>query len=233
MRGRAAREQPCPFVRVEKERFWLHRVIGHFGDRRRRRVGARVEEVRNRLEAVVARVRRAMVEQDRALRHVVEERLEPVVEERQPVLDTGIAALGGDRLVKRIVSGHGAERAAVSGAEARDRLRREQHLAHRREGEGARRLVAALRQRIEPSHGLDDIAEEIEPHRAFHVGREEIHDAAAHGIVAGLHHRAGADEAVAFQVAQQGLDIERRAGLQGERRVGQHGARRHALHRPR
>ena len=226
---RAVRKQPRPFVRVEKERRGRDRVIGHIRDRRGRRVRARVEEIRNRLEAVVARFHPAMVEQDRALRHVVEERLQSIVEQRQPVLDTGIAARGGDRLVERVVPGHGAERASVSGAEARDRLRRQQHLADRRKGEGARRLVAPLRQRVEPAHGLDDVAKEIEPHRALGVGGEDIHDAAAHGVIAGLHHRAGADEPVALQVAEQRLGIERGAGFERQGRVGQHRAWRHPL----
>ena len=93
------------------------------------------------------------------------------------------------------------------------------------------RLCAALRHGIEPVHGLDHVAEEVQPHRALGVGREDIDDAAAHGIVAGLHHRAGAHETVALQVAQQGLDIERRTGRERQGRVGQHRAGRHALHR--
>ena len=172
-----------------------------------------------------------MVEQDRPLRHVVEERLQPLVKHRQPVLDAGIAPAGGDRFVERIVAGHGAEGATVGATETSDRLRCQQDLADRYEMQRADRFRAALRHGIEPVHGLDDIAEEVEPHRALGVGGEDIHDAAAHGIVAGFHHGAGAHEAVALQVAQQGLDIERRTGRERKGGVGQHRAGRHPLDR--
>ena len=231
LRDRAACEQPRPFLRIEKEGFWRNRMIGRVRDRGGSRVRARIVEVRNGLEAVVTRFRRAMVEQHRAVRHVVEERLQPVVEERQPMLDAGVAPRGGDRLVERVLPGHGPELPAVGRAEAGDRLRVEQHLADRREVHGIGGLGAPLRDGIEPAHGLDRVAEEVEPHRALGIGRENIHDAAAHGIVARVHHRAGAHEAVALQVAEQGLGIERRAGRERERRVGEHRAGRHPLER--
>ena len=172
-----------------------------------------------------------MVEEDRPLGDVVEERFQPVVEHRQPVLDAGIAPAGGDRFVERIIAGHGAERAPIGATETGDRLRREQDLADRYEMQRAGRVRAALRHGIEPVRGLDDIAKEVEPHRALGIGREDIDDTAAHGVVAGLHHRAGAHEAVAFQVAQQRLDIERRAGRQRKGGIGQHRAGWHPLDR--
>ena len=228
---RALTRQPRPFVGIEEECLGRDRMVGRVGDRSGARVGARVEKIRDGLEAVVARFRRVMVEQDRPLRQIVEQRLQPIVEERQPVLDAGIAAPGRDRLVERVLPTHGSERAPVGGAEAGDRLWVEQHLADRDEVDGVRRLGAPLCQRVEPVQGLDHIAEIIEPHRALRIGREDVHDAAANGVVAGLHHRAGADEAVALQIVQQGLDIERSAGRERKGGVRQHRARRHPLHR--
>ena len=228
---RAPARQPRPFVRIEKEGIGWDRMIGRIRDRGGLRVRARAEEVRDRLEAAVARLPHAMVEHHRAVRHVVEHGLQPVMEERQPVLDAGIAPAGGDRLVERVLPGHGTECAAVGGAEARDGLRIEQHLADRREVEGVGGLRAPLREGVEPAHGLDDIAEEVEPNGALGIGREDVHDTAAHGIVARLHHRAGAHESVALQIVQQGLDSERRTACERKGRVGQHGARRHPLDR--
>ena len=171
---RAPLQQPCPFVRIEKEGAGRDRMIGRVGERRGSRICARVEKIRDRLEAVVAGFCRQMVEQNRALGHMVEQGLQPIVEERQPMLDSGVAPSSRDRLVERVLPGHGAELAAVRGAEARDRLRIEQHLADRHEGKGVRRLGTPLCERIEPVDGLDDVAEEVEPHRTLGVGRKDI-----------------------------------------------------------
>ena len=65
-----------------------------------------------------------VVEEDGRAGEVVEERLQPLVEEGQPVLVALVLAPGADRLVERVVVAGGAEMLAVAGAEALDRRRR-------------------------------------------------------------------------------------------------------------
>ena len=77
------------------------------------------------------RLVRQMVEDDRRVGQIVEQRLQPLVEERQPVLHAGEAAAFADRGVERVVARRRAERLDVVAAEAADRLRRQRHLAHR------------------------------------------------------------------------------------------------------
>ena len=70
------------------------------------------------------------------------------------------------------------------------------HLAHRHEIEGAQRADRALAFRIEGADRFERVAEEVEADRVRQPGREEVDDAAADGVFAGLADRAGADEAV-------------------------------------
>ena len=63
-----------------------------------------------------------MVDDDGRFRQVVEQRLQLLVEERQPVLHAGEAPAFAHRLVERIGAEHRAEGGAVILAEAADRL---------------------------------------------------------------------------------------------------------------
>ena len=227
----AVGEPTLPLLGVEEERFGRNRVVGSFRDHRGRRRGAGAVEIGDRLQAVVARLARAMIEHHGGAGEIVEQRLQAVVEERQPVFEAGMAAAGGDRLVERIAVARAPEPFAIGGAKARDRGRVEQYFADRHQLDRLHLRAAALRHRIEGADGLDRVAGQIEAHRMVFVGREEIDDAAAHGVIARLHHRAGAREAVAFQVIEQGPQVERGAGREGKGRVRQHRARRHPLQR--
>ena len=77
--------------------------------------------------------------------------------------------------------------------------RGELELRHRHEIERAQVGVGALGLRIEAADRFQRVAEEIEPHRLVHAGREQIDDAAAHRIIAGLAHGRGAIEAVELE----------------------------------
>ena len=77
------------------------------------------------------RLARQMVEHERRVGQIVEQRVEPLVEERQPVLHAGKAPAFADRRIERIVARRRAERLDVAAAEAADRLWRQRHLAHR------------------------------------------------------------------------------------------------------
>ena len=81
---------------------------------------ARVE-VGDRVEPVGANLVGLMVERDPGAGQIVEQGLQPLVIERQPMLHADIAPPGADRFVERVVGAGGAELLAVALAEAVDR----------------------------------------------------------------------------------------------------------------
>ena len=162
---------------------------------------------------------------------IVEQRVELVVEQRQPVLHAGMAAAFADRLVEQVARVGRAERRHIAGAEAPDRVGRELEFGDRHEIERAHLHHGALRLRIEAADRLQRVAEEIEPHRLVHAGGEQVEDAAAHRVVAGLAHRRGAVEAVELEPADDAVHAEHVAGRGRQRLLADQVARRHALQR--
>lgn len=69
-----------------------------------------------------------VVERNRGQREIIEQCLEMIVEQRQPVLHARMAPSFGDRLVKRVGAGRVAEAFAPGAAEVRDRRAVEWHL---------------------------------------------------------------------------------------------------------
>src|SRR3954453_7239769 len=82
--------------------------------------------------------------------------------------------VGEIALVNRIVE---VEREAAGDGAAR--FLRDRELRHRIDGDGARRIVGALRLDVEPAQRLDRVAEQLDADGAGGVRREEIEDAAA------------------------------------------------------
>jgi len=72
-------------------------------------------------------------------------------------------------------------------------------------------------------------AEEIEAYRLIEACREEIEDAAAHGIFTGLAHGRGARVAVVLEPGDDGIHRHDVAGRDGKRLCGDDTARGHAL----
>ncbi len=89
--------------------------------------------------------------------------------------------------------------------------------ADRQQVRRARRL-RALGLGIEAADAFQRVAEEIEPHRAERARREQVEDAAAHRIFAGLHHRAGAVEARCFEALRHVVHAGLGAGGESHRR---------------
>ena len=160
---------------------------------------------------------------------VIEQRLHLLVEERQPMLDAARAAALADRFIERVVGRGGAEGRHIAGAEQPDGVAGELKFRHRHEIERAQLGRGALGLRIEGADRFQRVAEEIEPDGLGHAGREQIDDAAADGVFAGLAHGRGADEAVElepFGDPRHGDDV---AGRGRQRLARQDLARRHAL----
>ena len=82
----------------------------------------------------------------------------------------------------------------------------------------ARKLPGrALRFGIEGADRFQRVAEEIEPHRLRHAGREEIEDAAAHRIFAGVAHGRGARETIGLEPLHEPVHVDDIARRRGKR----------------
>ena len=115
------------------------------------------------------------------------------------MLDARDAAALAHRFIEHVVGTGGAEGRDVAGAKLPDRFRRQLELRHGHEVEIAQIFGGALRFRIEGADRFQRVAEEIEPHRRVHAGGEQIDDAAAHRVIAGLAHGRRAIKAVELQ----------------------------------
>ena len=170
-----------------------------------------------------------MVENHRRAGQVVEQRVEALEIERQPMLHAGEAPPFADRGVEAVVARRRAERLDVVAAEAADRLGRQRHLGHRLQRDLVARAGGALRGDVEGADRLQRVAEEIEPHRFGGAGRVEIEDAAAHGELADIAHRRHALEAGGFQPRDQRVHVDVVAGSCAETLRLDHLGRRNAL----
>ena len=171
---------------------------------------------------------RLMIEGYHRLRQVVEERLQMLVKQRQPMLEAGVALPRTDRLVQRIVL-HRAEQFAIAGAEPGDRCLIERHFADRLETEAIQPLGADLGHGIKAADRLQRVAEQVEAQRLGCPGRKQINNAAAQGVFARLTHRIGPAVAVTPEEGQKVVCRQRLAHRSGEGRTGKDGARRHSL----
>ena len=175
------------------------RLIGRTATRLVERVLARLIIVGDLREPLVGGFFGERLDRDRRAFDIVEQRFQPGVKQRQPVLDARGAAAFAHRFVEHVVGCRRAERGDIAGAEQPDRLRGELKLRHRHEFKRAQFVSGALGLRIEATNGLQRVAEEIEPHRRIHTRREQIDDAAAHRVIARLAHGRSAVEAVEFE----------------------------------
>ncbi|MPL73680.1 hypothetical protein SDC9_19486 [bioreactor metagenome] len=172
-----------------------------------------------------------VVEHHARLGQIVEEGLEPVVEEAEPMLHAGVLAPGRDRFVQRIVRAARAEFDAVVLPETGDRGLVEDHLAHRGKLDRLQLFGGALADRIEAARAVEHVAEEVEPHRPRLARRVDVDDAAAHRVIAGLGHGGDGREAHPHQERTQLFLAHRAADAGGEARGGDKRAGGDALHR--
>src|SRR6185312_234225 len=151
----------APFLRIEEELFRLDRAIDHRAFDRAG-IAPRGVEIADRFQPIAAHAIGLVIERHRRTGQVIEDRLEALIEQRQPMLDADIAMPGADRFVKRIVVDRGAELIAIARAETADTVLFEQHFADRLDGERFGRTSGALGERIEGPDVLDLVAEEIQ-----------------------------------------------------------------------
>ena len=87
-----------------------------------------------------------------------------------------------------------------------------------------------MAERVEGADALQLVAEQVEAKRPLAAARKNVDDAAAHGVLARLHHGAAAPVAVAGQGREQPGTIDALAGAGGEQAGAQRLGRRHLLH---
>ena len=141
------------------------------------------------------------------VRQIVEQRLQPVVEQRQPVLHALPPRAFADGRVERIIARR-PEQAQIAGAEPRNTLGVQQDLRHRGQGHRATLAGRALGRRIEGADRFQLRTEHVQPHRLLEARRIDVDDAAPHRELAAFRHRRGPHIAVGREIPLQGRRIE-------------------------
>ena len=119
-----------------------------------------------------------------------------------------LAPAVGHCLVDGIAGSGGPELLAVAGAEALDAVLVEQRLGGRHQRKGIGLSGRALVGGVEPPHGLDFVAEEVEADRIGLSGRKQVDDRAADGEVAGIVNGVAALVAVGGQQRRQHVALD-------------------------
>jgi hypothetical protein len=219
-----------PGAAVEIHLLRRHRLVGRRAERLGlARIAPRRVVLADQLEALADRFVRHVVERHRCARQIVEQRIETVVEQRQPVFLARIATPRADRLVERIVTLGAAEQFDVAAAEHGDRFLAVGDLRNGQQHQLLHDLLRALALDVERLDALQRIAEEIEAHRRGPSRREEIENAAAHRELARLHDRAGALIADLLQTLRQPLHVDALAGRDLLHGLADEARRRHPL----
>jgi len=177
----------------------------------------------------VPRLLGLVVEAEDRLGQIVRQGFQGRMEQRQPVFHAGMPAAGADRLVKRILVGDGPEQLAVAGAKAGDGRLVEEQLGHGLQPHPVALFRGALGQRIEGADAFQVVAEQVEPERLLGAGREQVDDAAAHGVLAGFTHRLGPTVAVMGQVTLELFQVQALADSRLEAGLAERAARRQLL----
>ncbi len=186
--------------------------------------------IRDLLEAFEGCVLALRLDHDRRIAEIIEQRIHPLLEQRQPVFHAGIAAALADGLVKLVVALRRAEFRDIAHPETPDGLGDQLEFRHRHQIEGAHVESRALGFGIEGADRFQRVAEEVEAHRLIEPGREQIEDTAAHGIFAGLAHRRRPIVAVVLQPGDDGIHRHHLPRRDRQRLRRDHSARGHALH---
>ena len=160
---------------------------------------------------------------------IVEQRLERLVEERQPVFLARMTPAGAHRLIQRIVPGVPTEQLDVALPEQCRRPLAECHFGDRHQHQLLHELHRALGLRVERLDAFQRVTEEIQPHRIGPPRREQIENAAAHGILALLHHGPGARIAGKREALRQLAHVDALAGSQRPHRLANERPRRNTL----
>ena len=200
-----------PFLFAEIQPFRRQRLVDR-RDALLEGIAARIVIVGYLRKTLMRRVFGEVFKRDSGPREIIEQRLEPVVKQRQPMLHAGIAAAFAHRFIEQVVGRRRAELRNVTRAKAADRLGDELELRHRHKVEPPELLFAALGLRVEDSYCFQGVAEKVEADGHVHARRIKVEDAAAHGILARLPHGRGARKSVQLEPIDDPLHADDIAG---------------------
>ena len=151
------------------------------------------------------------------------------MKERHPMFDALMFAAGRDGLIQWIICPCRTKFNAIVLTKARDRGFVQDDLGHRGEFDNIKRLGCPLADRIETARAVQNVAEQIKPHRTTLARRINVDDAAPDRIIARLHNGWRLRESHANKKISQLFFVDPKIDLRPERRVFQHLTRRHAL----
>ena len=207
VRGRIA-QAALPFVGKQVELVGAERAItAGVG-----RLGAHAVGliVGDRLEPLLGRrLARTIAQDHRIGGQMVEQRLQPLLEQRQPMLHAGQSSPVADRLIQRVAGRGRAEAFPIAGTEALDAVFVEQGFRRGQQGEAVDAPGRALVGGVEGAHALDLVAEEVEPQPLFGTRGKQIDQPAAHRELAGV--MDGIDAVIAIGLEQLRQPVERDA----------------------
>ena len=185
--------------------------------------------INHRLPTCNTRRIRLIIKRNHCFWQVVKQRFQLFVKEGQPVVDTLMFAPCADGFIKRIIRSRSAKLNPVILTEPRDRRVIQYDLGHGCQFDHFQFFGGALSGRIKAAHTVQNIPEQIKPHRPAVSRRENINNATPNGIVARLHHRRRLGKAHTHQKPAQCAFIDLEVHLRLEGRFFQDFARRYAL----
>ena len=153
------------------------------------------------------------LEHDGYVRQIVEQRVELLCEQRQPVLHPGMAAAFAHRLKQWVALCAPAKFGSVAHAKSAPRFVVELDFARWDKIERDQLRRGALALRIEAADRLKLLAEEIETDRRVASRSKEVDDAAAHSVLADIPNGGRSGKAVGSEPAHDfahGPDLTRR-----------------------
>ena len=210
--------QPLLFVEVEGAR--SQRLVVRVSRRGIVRALAGVVIILDLRQPLGRRLANAGIEHQRRIASVGEDRIERIVEQRQPMLEAGAATALADRLVEHVAPRLAAELARVVLAKTLDGGGGQLNLAHRHEVERFDLADRTLRLGIERSNRFQSVAEEVEADRLGERRRKQVENAAAYRVFAGVLHRGAAGEAVDLQPLDELVHVDGIARRGRERVLG-------------
>ena len=194
------------------------------------RLSPRLVTIGDLLESLARGVLALRLDRDRCSAEIFEQRIHPLLKQRQPMLHPGMTAALAHRLVHGIVALRRAEGCHIPHAKAPDSLGNELELRNRDQIERAHVEKGALGFRIKRADRFQTVAEKIETDGLVQPCREQIEDAAAHSVFAGLPNGRRAIVAVVLQPRHDGIHRHDLTGRHRECLRRDRFARRHPLH---
>ncbi len=202
-----------PFVAAQIKRLGLERTIAAF--RLPRGIAAGLAVIVDIRQPLLACRHGCVVDDQRiVIAQMVEQRNQPFLEQRQPMLHPSLPPAFADGLVERVLRGGCAKLLAVSAAEALDAFLVQQGLAGREEQEAVQSARGPLGRGIEQAQRFQLVSEEIEPEALFQARGENVDDRTAHGVFAMVYDRVGARVALIAEQAGQRFVTDLEARLQ-------------------